>query len=203
MNTTPKCAACPVSEGTDCLAQIDPRFAGYCRLALEGNDTDRRHIVDRAKIGIKPAMPSLARQAVNLATATAQHIAAGARPASETERERRLAICRANTCGQYLPGDKCAKCGCRMEIKAAWAEQSCPLDPPLWGPVLVPAPQPASERLEVLVAECDYRGGIVTAGGCKCSARWHCAMGRGDAAHPYEATKAQCLQCVLGPTSLA
>jgi hypothetical protein len=121
----------------DCLAQIDPRFADYCRLAVEGNDTDRRHIVDRAKIGTTP-LPGLVRQAVNLAGAVVQHVVAGAPPASEEERERRLAICRANTCGFYREIDRCAhaKCGCHLEIKASWADQRCPLDPPRWGPIV-------------------------------------------------------------------
>lgn len=132
----PRCAHCPVPDDKPCLGETEPARFGYmCEYATSGDPIKIRHIIDRSAIGLNPEPPSLAQQAVNFARAATAHALAGMPKASNEEAARRLAICRANTCGQYLPGDRCAKCGCRMEIKAAWAEQRCPLDPPLWGPV--------------------------------------------------------------------
>lgn len=160
-------------------------------------------VVPASPVGVPaPQPPGLLRRAANFAKAAIQHAATGAEKAPEAAQALRLAICANCPLKIVEPvlGEVCTHpdCGCVLKIKASWADQKCPLDPPKWGPTASEAVLAASERLEALVAECDYRGGIVTAGGCGCTARWHCAMAKGDPGHPCEVTKAQCLQCVLG-----
>ena len=81
--------------------------------------------------------PTLLQKAANFATAAAQHIAAGAPMASEAEVQRRHAIC---TDCPHFDGKACGKCGCLINrkrtwlSKLSWADQSCPDDPPRWGP---------------------------------------------------------------------
>lgn len=83
-----------------------------------------------------PPMPSLARQAVNFTRAAVRHVAAGRPKASDEVKAARLAICR--ECEFYVPETircRAAGCGCYLAVKTGWAAQSCPLDPPKWGPV--------------------------------------------------------------------
>ncbi len=76
--------------------------------------------------------PSPGRKALNLAKAIAKHVAAGLPRASDDVIQDRLAICHA--CEHYDEGI-CNVCGCRLDVKTSWADQSCPLDPPKWGAV--------------------------------------------------------------------
>lgn len=70
--------------------------------------------------------PGLLQKAANLARATAQHVAAGLPVLSPAQTEARLAVCR--TCSEFDAGrGACNLCGCVMSVKAAWAEQQCPL----------------------------------------------------------------------------
>lgn len=126
------CENCPVTQGA-CLARVDPHgFGHYCGWAKSGTDLQRKIIVNRSAIGA-PAMPSLAQQGVNFATAVAAHVATGGRGVTPGELAERLAIC--GGC-EFFQGGRCSKCGCGLWMKANWAEQSCPLDPPKWGPIL-------------------------------------------------------------------
>lgn len=85
-----------------------------------------------------PPKPSIAQKAVNFAVAAASHVAAGSPLASAEDVERRYAICQA--C-EFFDGKACLKCGCPVVrekqyiSKLSWADQSCPADPPKWGPV--------------------------------------------------------------------
>lgn len=80
------------------------------------------------------AGPGMLRRAGNFARAAARYVAAGAPRADAEEASRRLAICRANSCG-FCRDDVCRHpaCGCYLPEKTAWGTESCPLDPPLWG----------------------------------------------------------------------
>lgn len=189
-----------------------PRLIAYGRgewphgITPEMHEANKRLHAERAVVAeTQPAPsepPGLLRRMGNFARAALQHIATGAEKAPADVQALRLAICRNCPLKVIEPilGDVCSHkdCGCSLAVKTGWSDQRCPLDPPKWGPTASEAQRTASERLEELVAECDYRGGIVTAGSCKCVARWHCAMAKGDPDHPHEVTKAQCLQCVLG-----
>ncbi len=78
------------------------------------------------------------RRAGNFATAVVQHVAAGSPPATPELKAARLTVC--STCDQKVSdpaGDWCRhrKCGCYLETKAGWADQSCPLGK--WPPPLL------------------------------------------------------------------
>lgn len=72
----------------------------------------------------KPKPPGLLRKAANFAIAGIKHIAAGMPATPPEELERRRAICLA--CDQWVNG-QCAKCGCNVAAKTAWARETCPL----------------------------------------------------------------------------
>jgi hypothetical protein len=135
-----RCAHCPVAEGSPCLGETAPElFPDFCRMAESGNAIQRRHIVGRSAIGLTSTpMPGLFERVATFAGAVAQHVAAGGPKASPEQVEARLAICRG--CEFYeAERVRCLKCGCYLAGdlmgKTSWAEQSCPLDPPKWGPV--------------------------------------------------------------------
>jgi hypothetical protein len=125
------CDHCQVPEGLPCYNE-----PGMCRRAAQpGEDAFRAMLVRhaRAKVGL-PAMPSLARQAMNLAGSVVRHVAAGMPRATEAQRDARLKICRSNECGQFV-GGRCALCGCYLSVRVGLANEACPHDPPMWGPV--------------------------------------------------------------------
>lgn len=131
----PCCKKCPVSDCGTCLAIVAPdRFGYYCEWAETDDDMKRRIIIGRSEIETRRPMPSLVQQAANFVGAVVGHVAAGAPTASQETRDARLAICRTNECGFYREGDRCGHggCGCYLTVKASWAEQRCPLDPPRW-----------------------------------------------------------------------
>lgn len=43
-------------------------------------------------------------------------------------RDKRLAICRSNECGQFDNGIRCKNCGCVMKVKSFLTTMDCPLD---------------------------------------------------------------------------
>jgi ribosomal protein L40E len=128
------CSKCPVTPRDACLAVLAPeRFGWMCKLAATGDEHKRQVVIGRSAIGLPSPMPGLSQKAKNLAVAVAQHAAAGFPMATEAQRNARLAICRA--CEHFEPDqERCRVCGCGG-LKLWWAEQSCPLDPPKWGPV--------------------------------------------------------------------
>jgi hypothetical protein len=70
------------------------------------------------------------------ALASAKHVSAGARLASDEQISHRYSICLA--C-EFLENNACNKCGCpvnrtkRYVSKLSWASESCPVGK--WGPV--------------------------------------------------------------------
>jgi hypothetical protein len=78
-----------------------------------------------------PALPSLARQAVNFAGAVVSHVTSGLPELDEASYQARLAVCRGG-CEFFTVDDdqpRCAHgcCGCFLEVKARWADQTCPV----------------------------------------------------------------------------
>lgn len=69
------------------------------------------------------AMPSLARQAWNLAESLAAFVADGLHLVDAAEYERRLSIC--DTC-ELRQDTRCARCGCRLALKARGRAFRCP-----------------------------------------------------------------------------
>lgn len=141
-----RCPACPVAPGANCLGATDPSFAHFCEFAASGDPLRGAHVVNRSAIGAAPAPspPGLLRRAANFVQAAARHVQAGFPQAPPAAAAARLATCRADTCGFYdAAGDRCmhSGCGCYLAIKTAWADASCPLDPPLWGPVAAAGPE--------------------------------------------------------------
>lgn len=97
----------------------------------------RQHAERRIAIGFdgapEPSLPSLATQAVNLARATARHVAGGLAQTDPETLRARLETCRgcAHLVGRDRPQNqwRCGGnggCGCYVQIKAEWAEQACP-----------------------------------------------------------------------------
>jgi hypothetical protein len=128
-----RCEVCPVPPGSVCLGNTDPRFAHFCGMAGSGDPVQVAHVVNRSAMG---SGPSLVERAVNFVVATTDHVIAGMPETSPEEKARRLEICRG--CDYFEPASaRClaAGCGCYLELKAGWADQGCPLEPPKWGPV--------------------------------------------------------------------
>lgn len=122
----PKCPGCPLA-GSDqpCKGQANPRACDY---AIPGGPEHRP--------GFDPvlSLPSLPAAAASLVATVAGHVLAGQPKASETIKAARLAICA--TCDNHVDG-RCRACRCSdsgLAIKAGWADASCPLNPPRWGP---------------------------------------------------------------------
>jgi len=89
----------------------------------------------------EPSLPSLGRQALNLASAMGRVAAAAATGAPvlvpEGERAKRVAICQA--CEHYRSDGRCALCGCcagrggLVLDKIKYATERCPAKPARWG----------------------------------------------------------------------
>jgi hypothetical protein len=114
-----------------------------CEFAQSEDPVKVRHVVERSAIGVDPQPPGMIARTASLAVAVVAHIATGMHRVDDAVRDARLAICQTNECGHYRTEEgapACLACGCGrrgLEIKAGWAEQQCPLDPPRWGPVEV------------------------------------------------------------------
>jgi hypothetical protein len=61
----------------------------------------------------------------SFATSLAEHVMAGTPETPADKRAARLTVC--ESCDKLTPGWQCSMCGCRVAIKAGWAEQKCPL----------------------------------------------------------------------------
>ncbi len=138
-----KCPNCPLRDAAvECpaIALPHPRF---CQLVDPGHPDYRPEYaaIVAARAGAAPVAPgppiagavehcagcepSLARKAVNLGRAVAQHVAAGLPKVDEATYRERLAVCQG--CDQFTAQGHCRVCGCVMARKAWWAEQRCPL----------------------------------------------------------------------------
>lgn len=80
----------------------------------------------------KKKPPGAIRKALNFAKALAAHAAGGQRLADDATFEARVEEC---VMCPNRAGDVCGLCGCPIENKASWAEQSCPDKPPRWLPM--------------------------------------------------------------------
>ena len=68
-------------------------------------------------------MPSLARQAWNLARSLADFVVDGCKTVSADQYRERLEIC--DAC-DYRRNNRCTKCGCRLSLKAQGRAFKCP-----------------------------------------------------------------------------
>ena len=100
---------------------------GHCPLLTEDRDCPGQRntrVCERADTASPDHAPGILQQIANFAVAATQHVAAGMPMASEEQKIARLTICRA--CDFFENGG-CRLCGCSMDIKAGWKEQSCPI----------------------------------------------------------------------------
>jgi hypothetical protein len=108
---------------------------GHCPLLAEDGPCPgqrNRRVCEREDAASPVHSPGIARKLLNFAVAAVQHVAAGAPMATAEAKTERLGICQA--CEHFENGG-CKLCGCSMDMKAGWADSSCPLDSPKWGPV--------------------------------------------------------------------
>jgi hypothetical protein len=112
---TPLCRAGPYTPD-QCyfcwLAENDPNYAAW------------REQGQAATSQARPRLPSLVRQAAMFGKAVVRHVVAGCPTASEEEKGRRMSLCL--VCEHWL-GGQCAKCGCALAAKTAWAREKCPV----------------------------------------------------------------------------
>lgn len=122
----------PCKLGADNLPCGDTAKCRFCYLFAHdqeyrtawGGDQSASVADDALRSKWSPSPPPLAQRAWTFAKALARHVLAGCPQASE--RDRRLAICRAcEHCDAAK--DQCRQCGCRMGVKAAWELERCPL----------------------------------------------------------------------------
>lgn len=109
-----KCLHCSLlNEGSACPGQRNPR------------------ICTRADPSSELHTPGILEKIANFGKAVVQHVVAGAPKVTEEQLRDRLAICQ--DCEYHEPDrDRCRRCGCGLSLKASWADQACPLDPPKW-----------------------------------------------------------------------
>jgi len=69
-------------------------------------------------------LPSLLKQAANVAKAVVTHVATGMSNATPEEKNRRLSIC--GGCPFFKEG-RCTKCGCFLEVKTGFSSSKCPI----------------------------------------------------------------------------
>jgi len=111
--TDAKCEHCPLStEDRFCPGQ---RNRGICRKA---DPTLPNH------------RPSFLERIVNFTLAVTQHVRSGMPRATDEQVEVRLGICRG--C-EHFDDYRCRICTCNLPLKAAMADQSCPIAK--WEPV--------------------------------------------------------------------
>lgn len=80
--------------------------------------------------GKKNKAPSLAKKAVNISSSIVKYVTSGMRQVEEEKRKERFDIC--VSCDRYNSENKtCLECGCYVEIKTRWPQESCPLQK--WG----------------------------------------------------------------------
>ena len=76
----------------------------------------------------KHKMPSVFKQAKNLAKSAYTHIANGAQKVPEKIYKSRLDVCEG--CDKLSKG-RCSECGCFVKMKASWGLEECPIGK--WG----------------------------------------------------------------------
>lgn len=130
-----RCSHCPVECGLPCRGLETPV---YCQRA-KVNPAIREILVKHAWQMVAnrqvEAPPPLYQRALAFMGAVARHVATGMHHAPPEVQAARLAIC--YLC-EHHRGEQCTICGCAdkgLKLKTSWANQSCPLKPPKWGPV--------------------------------------------------------------------
>lgn len=100
------------------------RFRALCDPADPAYDPAYpAYIIARAE---QDEPPGWLEKAGNFIAAVGAHVATGMHTVDEETLRARLAICEG--CDRYEPAnDVCRICGCRMSVKASWAEQECPI----------------------------------------------------------------------------
>jgi hypothetical protein len=72
---------------------------------------------------VQVQIPGFVQKMINATGAVVQHISGGMRHTSEEQRQARLLVC--HDCPMFS-SKTCALCGCKLWIKAGWADQHCP-----------------------------------------------------------------------------
>lgn len=80
----------------------------------------------------KNTPPGILKKALNFSKALAAHARAGQKLADDETFNQRIELCL--TCPKRFY-DTCGLCGCPVDKKCSWSEQSCPDNPPKWGAV--------------------------------------------------------------------
>lgn len=72
-----------------------------------------------------PATPGLLDCGKNIGKAVLRFASSGFKMVGNDIKNQRLAICQACP---FLRGDRCGKCGCNLQYKAAWESEHCPIE---------------------------------------------------------------------------
>lgn len=115
-----RCPTCPRPEGKKCLGERLPHLCAKPEY--------RDHL---ASYDDDAPPPTLLEKAGTALKAGARLIADGGRLSTEELRASRLAICAA--CPN-MQGGVCSLCGCFLRVKVTMPLESCPDNPPRWGP---------------------------------------------------------------------
>lgn len=107
---------------------------------LDIHAQERHYTAGGGAVAPEPPLPPIGERLANYARAKAAHVLRGSPEVDDATFAQRVAIC--ETCDRFRPSDrKCSSCGCGVDSgidhKARWADQRCPLTPPLWD-VVVP-----------------------------------------------------------------
>jgi hypothetical protein len=82
----------------------------------------------------KKQPPGILKQALNFSKALAEHAASGMHLVDDATWESRLESC---LLCEHRFCDQCGICGCPVDKRTSWAEQTCPDNPPRWFPLKV------------------------------------------------------------------
>lgn len=146
----------PIEPGTGCAScgRNEPVFDEYLtgkareaakKFRLTPKEEKQPKVIDAPRE--TPKLPPLWVQAKNFARASAEHILAGLPVVSDDQHKERLQACAAcpkllravgesHVIPEVTESDRCTVCGCFVEEKSVWGEQSCPDSPARWGPAL-------------------------------------------------------------------
>lgn len=130
------CEHCPCKNLGSCRA-ITNNHPRYCeKVDPEHPDYDPRFIP--ILLGEEPDRPPATQRVVSFVTAWVSHAAHGFPVVSQDIYAARIAAC--ESCERFNPDRTCQICGCPMDEKATWADQSCPHESPRW--IAIPVSQP-------------------------------------------------------------
>ncbi len=114
----------PIASPTDGSSlPVVPTEVAAVPLESEQRPADRESPADSASRHRAVQLPSLARQAWNLAQSLADFVADGCHLVTADQYRQRLEIC--DTC-DHRRDNRCLKCGCRLSLKARGRAFQCP-----------------------------------------------------------------------------